>query len=619
MSFVLVQALTGLANAASLFLVASGLSLIFGVTRIVNFAHGSFYMLGAYVAWTVARMFGEGLWGFVAAALAAGLAVGLLGVLVETTLIRRLYRAPELMPLVATFGVVLILQDLTLAVWGPEDLLGRRPAAFAGAVPILEGRLPVYDLVLIGVGLTTLAGLWLLLHRTRFGILVRAATEDRDMAGALGIDERRLFTVVFFLGAGLAGIGGALQLPRAPASLAMDLTIIADVFVVVVIGGMGSVPGAFLAALLVSQLQAFGIVIFPEITLVLMFLVMAVVLIVRPWGLLGRPESLAHAPPTAAAGGDMPLGRWRSPLILAAAAGLIMLPWLVGDYGLRVASEIAVFAVFATSLQLILGVAGMISFGHAAYLGLGAYAAALLVHHGGVAMEPALLAAPLAAGFGGLVLGWFCVRLSGVYLAMLTLAFAQILWSAAFQWYEVTGGDNGLIGIWPSAWAGSADVYYYLTLILAGAAIAAIRSLGVSPFGYGLRAGRDNRARAEASGLDVRHLRLAAFALAGAAAGLGGGLYAFLKGSVFPDVLAIPTSVDALVMLLLGGLDSVAGAIAGAAALTGLKVWLASATDLWRLLLGLLIVGVVLRFPNGLATSLVSLAAGRWRERGGVS
>ncbi len=619
MSFVVVQALTGLANAASLFLVASGLSLIFGVTRIVNFAHGSFYMLGAYVAWSTAAgvmaLAGDslGLGGFVLSALAAALAVGILGVAVEATVLRRLYRAPELMPLVATFGVVLILQDLTLDIWGPEDRLGQRPPALTGAVLILGERLPVYDLVLIAVALLALAGLWLLVHRTRFGILIRAATEDRDMAGALGIDERRLFTAVFFVGAALAGLGGALQLQREPANLAMDFAIIADAFVVVVIGGMGSIVGAFAASLLVAELRAFGIVIFPEITLVLLFLVMAVVLVVRPSGLFGRTES--HAAEHAAAApaiaeGDL-VARWRWIGGIALAALAIALPFVTGDYGLRVASEILIFAVFAASLFLLLGVAGMISFGHAAYFGLGAYAAALLVHHGGVGMELALFAAPLAAAAGGLVFGWFCVRLSGVYLAMLTLACAQILWSAAHQWYAVTGGDNGIVGVWPAPWAASAEVYYGLTLAMTAATLWAIHRVARSPFGFSLRAGRDGQLRAEASGIDVRRLRWAAFGLAGAAAGLGGGLYAFLKGSVFPDVLSIPVSVDALVMLLLGGLDTVMGAILGASALTGLKIGLVSVTDEWRLVLGIVIIVVVTRFPDGVVTTAVRAAMAR--------
>ena len=602
MSFYFIQFLTGLAGASSLFLVAAGLSIIFGVTRIVNFAHGSFYMLGAYIAFTLVQWWDGGALGFWGGVIGAAIAVGVIGTAVEMLLLRRIYRSPELYQLVATFGVVLVVQDLTLAVWGPEDLLGPRAPGLDGAVAILGHSLPQFDLALIVLGPLVLGALWLLLHRTRWGVLVRAATEDREMAGALGVNQKWLFTGVFFLGAFLAGLGGAVQLPRQPANLLMDLNIIAEAFVVVVVGGMGSIPGAFLAAVLIAELQAFGILIFPEITLVLLFLVMAVVLVVRPWGLMGRaedaPSGAAHdpGPPYRPAG--------RSLMTLAAAglvAALAVVPVAAGDYALQVLSEIFIFAIFAASLHFILGVGGMISFGHAAYLGLGAYGAALAVRHLGAPMEAALLAAPMVAGLGALVFGWFCVRLSGVYLAMLSLAFAQIAWSVVFQWYDFTGGDNGILGVWPSAWAGGAAAYYYLTLALAVLAVAALRRVVFAPFGYALRAVRDSPLRGDAIGIDVRSVRWLGFGLAGMVAGLAGGLYAFLKGSVFPDVMSIPVSVDGLVMVLLGGVQSLVGPLVGAAVFTGLKIQIASETDLWRVILGAVIIILVLAFPRGLA------------------
>lgn len=443
MSFAVVQFLTGLANAASLFLVAAGLSVVFGVTRIVNFAHGSFFMLGAYVAYSLAGLLADLRVGFWIAVVGAGLAVGLLGVVVEFLVLRRLYRSPELMHLVATFGLLLVIQDATLALWGPDDLLGPRVPGLAGSVDVLGARLPAYDLALIVLALVVLAGLWILLKHTRWGILVRAATEDRDMADALGVNERRLFTTVFFLGAFLAGIGGAVQLPREPANLMMDLNIIAEAFVVVVIGGMGSILGAYVAALLIAELHAFGILIFPEISLVLVFLVMAAVLVTRPWGLFGRPEVMVEA---SAEWTEASLARVGVPAHMAAmvvSVALLLLPLAVGDYALQVMSELFVFVIFAVSLQFLVGAGGMISFGHAAYLGLGAYAAALLVHHLDAPMLVALAAAPMVAGLGALLFGWFCVRLSGVYLAMLTLAFAQMVWSTAFQWYGFTGETTG--------------------------------------------------------------------------------------------------------------------------------------------------------------------------------
>jgi len=600
LSFIVAQFLTGLASASSLFLVASGLSIIFGVTRIVNFAHGSFYMLGAYVALSVAERLAGGALGFWGAVLAGALAVGAFGVAVEVAILRRIYRAPELFQLLATFGVVLVVQDAALAIWGPEDLLGPRAPGLDGAVDVLGATVPEYDLAMIALGPVVLGGLWLLFHRTRWGVLVRAATQDREMVGALGVNQRRLFTSVFFLGAFLAGLGGAVQLPRESVSLLMDLNIIAEAFVVVVVGGMGNVAGAFLAAALIGELNAFGILIFPDIAIVLMFLVMAVVLVIRPWGLLGKPETAA---PRAAASEPplAPAGRGLRVFAALVFAGLLAAPWVAGDFALVVLIEIFIFALFAASLHFIMGPGGMVSFGHAAYFGLGAYGAAMLVQHLGARMEPALIAAPIAAGVGALVFGWFCVRLSGVYLAMLTLAFAQIAWSVVFQWYDVTGGDNGILGVWPAAWASEKAAYYYLALVLATLGILVLRRVVFAPFGYGLRALRDSPRRAEAIGLDRHRHQWLAFALAGVAAGLAGGLYAFSKGSVFPDAMAIPRSVDALVMVLLGGVRTLSGPVVGAAVFTGLEDQITLYTEYWRAIMGAIIIGLVLAFPEGIA------------------
>jgi len=606
----ILQALNGLASASTLFLVASGLTVIFGVSRIVNFAHGSFYMLGAYLAFSFVTHLPRGHLGFWGGVLGAALAVGAIGVVVEVLLLRRIYRAPELFQLLTTFGVVLIVQDLALLIWGPQDLLGPRAPGLRGSTEVLGLRFPLYELFLIGVGPVVLGLLWLLFHRTRWGTLVRAATQDREMVGALGVNQRMLFTSVFFLGSVLAGLGGALQLPRESVNLHMDLSIIAEVFVVVVVGGLGSLSGAALAALLIAELHAFGILIFPRITLVLAFLVMAVVLVIRPHGLLGRPQEAARgtglAEPVIRAA---PLAlKW---LGLAALIAAILLPPFAGDYALTVLTDMAVFILFAASLHFIMGPGGMASFGHAAYFGLGAYGAALAVKWLAAPMGLGLALAPLAAGLGGLVFGWFCVRLSGVYSAMLTLAFAQITWSIAFQWVELTGGDNGILGVWPAPWAAGKLTYYYLTLALCLGATLILRRIIHAPFGYALRAQRDSPLRAEAIGMDGFRIRWAGFALAACMAGIAGGLFAYAKGSVFPTYLDIPRSVDALLMVLLGGVQTLSGPIAGAIAFTGLQEQLSRMTDLWRLVLGIVIVLLVLFFPQGLAGA----ARSAWEAR----
>lgn len=600
MGFYLAQFLTGLASASSLFLVASGLSIIFGVTRIVNFAHGSFFMLGAYLAYTFVNILPHGVLGFWGAIIVASLLVGIIGVFLEVTLFRRIYKAPELFQLVATFGVVLVIQDLALWIWGAEDLFGPRAPGLEGAVRILGEPIPQYDLLLIVLGPAVLLAVWLLFNKTRWGTLVRAATQDREMVSALGVNQSWLFTSVFFVGSTLAGLGGAIQLPREAANLLMDLNVIGEAFVVVVIGGMGSVPGAFLASVLIGELNAFGILIFPEITLVLAFLVMAVVLVVRPWGLLGKPDAVlrgADGPP------EQPLKPFTASskyLVWALAAALLATPAIADEFVLVLLSDILIFTLFAVSLHFIMGPGGLVSFGHAAYFGLGAYGAALAVKYLGVDMISGLVVAPIAAGLGALVFGWFCVRLSGVYLAMLTLAAAQITWSVAFQWQDVTGGDDGILGIWPAEWASEKMAYYYLTLALVAASVYVIRRIVYAPFGYALRAGRDSQLRVEAIGINLKSQQWMAFVITGIFAGIAGGLYVYSKGSIFPDELHIARSVDGLIMVLLGGIQSLIGPIVGAVSFTMLED-LVTRLDYWRIIFGGVILFIVVIAPEGLA------------------
>src|SRR4051812_2980274 len=618
----LFQALNGLAAASSLFFVGAGLSLIFGVTRIINIAHGSFYMLGLYLAATLAIKVGGG-FGFWGGILAAGLVVAALGGLVEMLLLRRIYQAPELFQLLATFALLLVINDVAQYVWGPEDLLGPRAPGLRGSVEILGRNFPSYDLFLIAIGPLVLLLLHLMLARTRFGRLIRAATQDREMVGALGVNQAMLFTVVFVLGSFLAGFGGALQVAREPANLWLDLIVIGDAFVVVVVGGMGSISGAFLAAVIIAEVKALciglgvvnvgGFVLnFSKLTLVAEFLVMAIVLIVRPYGLLGRPQAAVRNP----AETDDPIRPASRSLQVVAAlvlVGLLLLPFAnkASPYTLVLGIDVLIAILFATSLHFIMGPGGMHSFGHAAYFGLGAYGAALLVKWLAAPMGLALLAAPVAALLGALLFGWFAVRLSGVYLAMLTLAFAQIVWAGVFQWEGLTGGSNGVIGVWPSAPFNSNTSYYLLTLALMVLGVLLLRRFLFAPFGYAMRAGRDSPLRAEAIGLDVKRVHWLAFAIAGMVCGVAGGLFAFAKGSISPETIGVGRSIDGLVMVLLGGIQTLTGPIVGASAFAVLQDTIMRQTDYWRALLGGVILLLVLAFPSGIVGGLARLMSRR--------
>lgn len=628
LSALLAQLLNGLAEASSLFLVAAGLSLIFGVTRVLNFAHGSFFMVGIYLAYTLTEKFaasGMGAAGYWGGMVLAAAITGLLGAAVEIALLRRIYKAPELFQLLATFALVLVINDAVLWLCGPADLLGRRAPGLKGAVALFGRNFPSYDLLLIAVGPIVLALLWLLLTRTRWGKLIRAATQDREMLGALGINQAWLFTGVFALGTLLAGLGGAVQLPREPASLGLDLSTVADAFVVVVVGGMGSIPGAYLAALLIAEVKSlcigiglvhfFGISFsFTKLTLVVEFLVMALVLVLRPWGLMGRQQGASRN----SAPAESPLRpgtpAFKAGMTLALLA-LAVLPLLSAHlpYAMVLVQDVLVAVLFAVSLHFIMGPGGMASFGHAAYYGLGAYGAGILLKSLTLPMPLALAAAPLAAGAGALLFGWFCVRLSGVYLAMLTLAFSQIVWSIVFQWDAVTGGSNGMTGVWPARWLDS-TAYYYLTLALVALSVFLMRRMLFAPFGYALRAGRDSALRADAVGIDVKRVQWSAFVIAGVFAGLAGSLFVFAKGTISPDVMGVGKSVDGLVMVLLGGVQTLLGPVVGAAVFNVLQDYIINATDYWHAVFGAIILLLVMAFPQGIA-GFARHAAEQWKLR----
>jgi branched-chain amino acid transport system permease protein len=284
------QFMAGLANGTLLFLVAAGLSLIFGVSRVINFAHGGIFMLGAYITLTFVNLAGQSVPGFLVALVFAVGSTFAFGMAFEILCLRRIYRSPQAFQLLLTFGLVLILGDAVKLIWGREEHSVSVPLGLEGIVRPFGVSFPVYRLLLIGVGVLVCLGLWALLYRSRWGTLVRAATVDREMLQALGIDVRRLFTTIFGLGAGLAGLAGGLAAPLMSIGPGLHAQVLIDAFVVVVIGGMGSLPGALVGALLVGQANAFGTLAFPSLSIVVPFLVMTLLLIVRPRGLLGKPE-----------------------------------------------------------------------------------------------------------------------------------------------------------------------------------------------------------------------------------------------------------------------------------------------------------------------------------------
>ena len=288
-SFLLIQLLNSLSLGMNLFIIASGLTLIFGVLRIVNFAHGAFFMVGAYVCYTVVSQM-ESASAFWLGVVASAVVLALLALVVERLLLRHLYRRDHLMQLLFTFALVLLLGDVVKMIWGTDQHSVSYPAGLDGAVNLGITSYPSYLLFLCAVGPVIALSLWLLLERSPFGRLIKAATADREMLSALGINVSLVYTLVFVGGSALAGIGGALAAPRAAVTPGMDTTLIVECFIIVIIGGLGSLWGSFIGALILGFLITFGSVLFPEWELVLTYVLMLGILLWRPWGLLS-PEA----------------------------------------------------------------------------------------------------------------------------------------------------------------------------------------------------------------------------------------------------------------------------------------------------------------------------------------
>jgi branched-chain amino acid transport system permease protein len=284
------QFLSGIARGAMLFLVASGLSLTFGVLRVLNFAHGSLYMLGAFITYTIWKFLLLPVVGFYIAAFLAALVMAGCGVVIEFFLLRRLYTRGWPEQLLATYAIILIITDLVKWQWKGDFYSIPRPPPFAGAVSLFGFPFPSYNFFVILLGLGLVIFLWWLVYRTRLGDIIRAAAHDREMVSALGIPIPWLFTWIFVLGSFIAGLSGGVSAPFGSIGLGMDIDIIIECFAVVVIGGMGSLPGTLLGSFIVGQVYSFGIMYKPQWALGFIFMVMAVILIIRPWGIFGRPE-----------------------------------------------------------------------------------------------------------------------------------------------------------------------------------------------------------------------------------------------------------------------------------------------------------------------------------------
>ena len=613
MSLVLLmeQAINGLQLGVMLFMMAAGLTLVFGILNVVNLAHGSVYMVGAFVAASALARTGS----FPIAVLAGVVGAAVTGLVLERVVLRRLYDRDHLDQVLATFGLLLFFNELVRVIWGSTPLYTDIPGMLAGFVPLpAGGNYPVYRLLLAALGLLVAGGLFVLIAYTRFGILVRAGASNREMIGALGVNIGRLFAIVFTLGAALAGFAGALVGPLLTVEVGMGEPVLIVAFVIVVIGGIGSVRGAFAGALLVGMVdtmgraflpRALGYTIGPAVSSMSVYLLMALMLWLRPRGLFPAPTAISDQPAASHATElDPPESRLLRRIVIGVAlALLIAIPILNEPFYTRLFTRVLILGLAALSLDLIFGFGGMVSFGHAAFVGIGAYIVGIAAQHGTTDLLFVWPLAILAASLAAFVIGAIALRTSGIYFIMITLAFGQMLYFVGVS-LEAYGGDNGLplkahstIGTWLTL-ADPRALYAVSLLMVVGFLWAAGRFVR-SEFGMALRAIRDNERRMRAIGFPTFRYRLAAFTLSGGIAGLAGALLVNVDSYVGPSSLHWFVSGELMIMVILGGAATLFGPVAGAALFVLLKEGLSGMTQHWMLIFGPLLVLAVLFTKGG--------------------
>ncbi|WP_435157182.1 ABC transporter permease [Haladaptatus sp. DFWS20] len=632
---VIEQLLNGLTIGAVYVLLAAGLSIIFGVMDVINFAHGEFFALGAYLAFAIVAV-GTGGGVFWIALLVAPLLVALIAAVIERGTIRPLYGRNPLYHILLTFGLVLIFKDAISFVWGDNPKPFAQPPILRGPIDLLGFSYSKYNFFVIGIGVVMAIGTWLLLNRTRFGLVVRAGAQDREMVRHLGIDIDRYYTLVFAFGAFLAALAGIVLGAKQSVSPGMGNSVIIPAFVIVVLGGLGSFRGAVIGGFGVGIIETFFRTVFPSFEGLVVFLLMIGVLLVRPQGLFGSPEwesSEGGGELLTGGGGGVLDGQTRFRLGALVVALLFLAPLGIGviytSYEVNsLLLTILVWALFALSLDFVMGYAGLVSLGHVLFFGLGAYGTVLTVENGMPSVFVALGAGIVVAALVAWMVGHLSIRVSGVYFSMITLGFAELFYQLV-QKVGFTGGSDGLFGFDPVyglmsgpevgdvALLGEIELFYYFVLAAVIGSYLLARRMMNAPFGSVLQGIRESEERASFIGYDVTAYKRRAFVVSGGLAGLAGGLSAIHTGGVSPSVLAWIKSGEVIVMTILGGMGTLYGPMIGAGVFFGLREILQSFTDQWQGVLGLVFVLFVIYVPEGLVSVPGMLSRYTNQEAGG--
>jgi branched-chain amino acid transport system permease protein len=611
-SYWLTHIVNGLSFGMLLFVLAAGLSLIFGLCRIVNLSHGSFYLLGGYIGFSTVRLTGN----FPLAVGLSMLSMAILGILTERFLLRR-FRVKPLAQVLLTFGLIFVFQDLAIWIWGGTPILLKKLPMLTGATNLFGFYYPTYRLLILLIGLVILFFLWWLLIGTRMGIFIRAAVDDGEMANGVGIRMNLLMTLAFGFGTLLTGLAGSIGAPFLGVYPGLDIEVLLYAMAVVIVGGLGSLKGSFLGALMVGLVDSTAKALWPETGMFSMFALMALVLILKPTGLFGLPitpssqasmseEIFLEAIPSTSSRLSGWSGRGWILTACLVAAGLLC-PMILSTYYVRLFTLALIWAIFAMSLDLILGLGGIISLGHAVFFGISAYTIGL----GARFLTPNLFLqiglALVISAFAALVLGWLLLRSRGVYFMMLTIAFSQVFRAIAHSWRSVTGGADGLSGFVRPVWMTSVETFYYFALFLFVAVFLFLRFFVKSRLGISLIGIRESEKRMTSLGYNVDRIKLISFVVSGGLGGIAGLLNVYFNGYISPDYFSVDTSAQAIIMIILGGAGTLIGPILGSFFVIYMQNILSTVMERWTLVLGILFILVVIGAPAGMV--------GLWRKQ----
>ena len=611
----------GVTLAGLYFLVASGFTLVFGLMRNVNLAHGSLYLLGAYLGYEVTERTGIWLLGVVA----GFAALAIIGLLMQMFVFRRL-EGDELRQTLVTLGISIVAADLMLAIWTGVTYQIGIPPWLDGAVklPIVVAvrsngaavmmTYPLYRLIVLATAIGIGIGLWLMINGTRIGMMIRAGVDDRSMLSASGINVHVVFAIVFAVGAGLAGFAGVVGGSALSLAPGEDVRYLLASLVVVIVGGMGSITGAAIGALLVGLTEQIGLVYLPTYSIVLTFIIMVVALALRPQGIMGTTRTsvapvLALDRPSPAAELHAHFG----PGQLVLAVALIVYPAIASDFFVaQIGAYSLIWGLLALSMMLLAGYGGMVSLAQIASAGVAAYAVAIFgsnnmnIYGFGWSWWILVPFAVLLAGIASAMVGAISVRTEGINTIMITLAIAVAFFYFAQQNYALFNGHSGYAGIptpqvWGVNWRAPVP-FYYLCLSIAAVCYAAVLYCSRSTFGLSLQAIRDNGRRMRAIGFDITTHKVVAYFYSGIIAGLAGVLLVWFNGRVSPGTVDVSQAIEVLVIAVIGGLRHPIGPFIGAVFVVLIQTFAIDivGAERYNTLIGLVFLTIVFVSPDGL-------------------